>query len=212
MSKKSLRIIDALEVKNPCPVSQDQLRGNKNGDWCEGCEKQVYDVAKYTPLGLTTLLLVKRGKICVKLQKNEDGRILYKQPKLNKLIKLSLEKYRYIAQSFVALLLLKNSVRADEPLKLPQLRNEETFRTTYGGPQLTRDPIDYWIMYIEGSLGALIMLAFLLLSIYNFIRAFFLMADKSKRRRNFNFAFIFLSLSVVVFLLRCLMYKLVYVD
>jgi hypothetical protein len=202
MKRNSLFVLDNLEVKTPCSVSASNLISNKEGEWCKGCSQQVYDTVKHTKSDMAYLLFLKKRKVCLRIEKNRDGRIIYK----SSLIKRAFNNLLYFTKCAVPASIVNffssSSQAQEHSLNIPANRNVNFSEVFYGDVRI-RTPISDILVYIEGAFGALLMVLFFILFFINTVLSFF-QKDKSKRKRKRILAIIFFILSVSAFILRSL--------
>lgn len=204
--RPSLFVLNNLDVKNPCPISSSNLVSNNQGEWCKGCSKQVYDTVKHTKLNMAYLLFSKRGKVCIRIEKDNNKNIIYKPS----LFRKSLSNILYFTKFALPTILLTffhKPVLGQESCSREKYEKTENFfyntsDIIYGDVRI-RDPIGELLVYIEGALGALLMVLFFILFIFTSIVSFF-QKDKAKKKRKRIWAIIFLILSIFVFVLRFL--------
>lgn len=79
--KKSLKILDAVVVKNPCQESWEQMKGGETSRFCLKCSHSVVNLSAMTRSEAEKLIAHKNdGRLCVRYFINDDGTTRYKTP------------------------------------------------------------------------------------------------------------------------------------
>lgn len=83
MPKKSL--LDSIDVPAPCPKSWDEMIGDDKTRFCENCEKDIYNISAMTRREARKLLFQSNEKVCIRLEKDTDGRVRTLKKQLHKI-------------------------------------------------------------------------------------------------------------------------------
>jgi hypothetical protein len=79
--KKSLKVLDAVVVKNPCQESWEQMKGGEKSRFCLKCSHSVVNLSAMTRSEAEKLIARKNdGRLCVRYFVNDDGTTRYKTP------------------------------------------------------------------------------------------------------------------------------------
>ena len=78
MSRPASIDLDALRIAIPCTVSWDAMKGDACKRFCGQCRLNVYDVSEMTPGEATTLIRKSEGRVCLRLHRRADGRVVTK--------------------------------------------------------------------------------------------------------------------------------------
>ena len=70
--------IDRLRIATPCPVSWEQMTGDKRVRFCGHCQLNVYNISELGRTEFEALVAATEGRICAKLYQRADGTILTK--------------------------------------------------------------------------------------------------------------------------------------
>lgn len=73
MAKKSL--LDSIDVPAPCPKKWDEMIGDDKVRLCGSCDKNIYNISEMTRAEVRKLLFQSKEKICIRLEKDRDGRV-----------------------------------------------------------------------------------------------------------------------------------------
>jgi hypothetical protein len=73
MKKKSL--LDSIDVPVPCDKSWDEMLGGDVSRFCSSCEKDIYNISAMTRREAKKLLFQSSESVCIRLEKEADGRI-----------------------------------------------------------------------------------------------------------------------------------------
>ena len=69
---------DAIRIATPCTASWDAMTGDARKRFCGQCRLHVYDVSELTRGEAGTLLRRGEGRVCLRLHRRADGRIITK--------------------------------------------------------------------------------------------------------------------------------------
>ncbi len=69
---------DSLRIATPCPVSWADMTGDARKRFCGQCSLHVYDVSELTRGEAETLIRSSEGRVCMRLHRRADGRIVTK--------------------------------------------------------------------------------------------------------------------------------------
>lgn len=78
MKRPATLDLDALRIATPCPVSWDAMTGDARKRFCGQCRLHVYDVSALTREEATTLIRSSEGRVCLRLHRRADGRVVTK--------------------------------------------------------------------------------------------------------------------------------------
>jgi cytochrome c-type biogenesis protein CcmE len=73
--RRSLPILDTIQVASPCNVSWGSMTGDLRVRFCGGCGKSVYNLSAMSRAEAEALLREKAG-LCTRLYRKEDGTVL----------------------------------------------------------------------------------------------------------------------------------------
>lgn len=68
--------LDALTISTPCTASWDAMSGDDRRRFCGRCRLHVYDLSALTRREARTLLAKGEGRVCVRLHRRPDGRVV----------------------------------------------------------------------------------------------------------------------------------------
>jgi hypothetical protein len=69
-------ILDQIAVESPCLVSWDAMHGDEQVRFCEGCQKNVYNLSEMTFAQVAQLIEGKEDRLCIQMCRNRDGTLL----------------------------------------------------------------------------------------------------------------------------------------
>ena len=78
MAHRTAIDFDSLRVSTPCQVSWGDMTGDARKRFCGQCSLHVYDVSELTRGEAETLIRKSEGRICMRLHRRADGRIVTK--------------------------------------------------------------------------------------------------------------------------------------
>lgn len=81
-TKKKLKILEEISILNPCTEDWNKMSGGNKVKFCNHCQKNVYNLAKMSKPEAIFLLLKKRGKCCLRIEKTKDGSLLFQQTRI----------------------------------------------------------------------------------------------------------------------------------
>jgi hypothetical protein len=200
MKRNPLFIVDNLDVKTPCSVSNSNFIQNQKGQWCNGCRKQVYDTVKHTKFEMAILLISKKGKLCIRIGRDKNKNINYKSG----LVKKSYHQLLYFTKRFIpaSFFLFSNRPSNAQEYDSNDLSyTAENFHTATFGDVFIEPPFFPIMIFIEGVFGLVIVLLFFILFLISTIFSFF-QKDKSKKKRKLIWGLLFLFLSILIFAIR----------
>jgi hypothetical protein len=74
--KTSLELLNDLQVASPCTADWNEMTGDDDVRFCGECEKNVYDLSSLTSVQVRSLILEKKGKLCIRFYRRADGTVL----------------------------------------------------------------------------------------------------------------------------------------
>jgi hypothetical protein len=78
--RKTLRLLDNLQIAAPCKADWDEMISDDRVRYCEQCEKNVYNVSAMPRAEAETFLVEREGTVCVRLYKRQHGTVLGSPP------------------------------------------------------------------------------------------------------------------------------------
>ena len=118
---------DALRIATPCTASWDLMTGDARRRFCGQCRLHVYDVSELTRGEAETLLRKGEGRVCMRLHRRADGRIVTKDcGRVRAAIERRIRWVRAAAASVMALLGFAGCSRDD---RAPEPRAPGTVAT-----------------------------------------------------------------------------------
>ncbi len=73
-----MKQLDRIRVATPCPVSWEEMTGDKRVRFCAECRLNVYNFAELTRTEAGDLLRTAEGRICGRLYRRADGTVITK--------------------------------------------------------------------------------------------------------------------------------------
>jgi len=70
------RTLDSLTIAKPCAASWDAMEPSPGGRHCALCERPVHDLSVRTRAEAEALLRASPGRLCVRIARDADGRIV----------------------------------------------------------------------------------------------------------------------------------------
>jgi hypothetical protein len=74
--RKTLPLLDTLQIAAPCKADWDEMIGDEQVRYCGQCEKNVYNLSAMPRAEAEALLVEREGTVCVRLYKRQDGTVL----------------------------------------------------------------------------------------------------------------------------------------
>ncbi len=65
-----------IKIASPCSARWEDMEGNERQRFCAQCQKSVYDFSKMEPEQVAALIGEAKGRVCARLYKRSDGRML----------------------------------------------------------------------------------------------------------------------------------------
>ncbi len=187
MARKSLPIIS---IKTPCPAAWDKMPGDEKKRHCAQCEKSVFSLKELTPFQIAILYFKKRGRLCIRLEQNQEGKIIAKMPKLAQL-------FGGFGQSLAARFAVVFGFMLPVVGRAQELQDNSI---TYGDVEASKNLITI-LSLIEGAWGALTVGVSAVLSLTSF-----LLHRKYKKRFLKVLSILFFVLMVLVLFLHIYIY------
>ena len=82
---KRKTILDSIDVPKPCSANWDEMTGGDEVRFCSFCEKDIYNLSAMNRQKAEKLVKDSKGKICVRYEKNSQGKIVTAPPKLTQI-------------------------------------------------------------------------------------------------------------------------------
>lgn len=102
MHLEKLRL-DNIGIASPCSIPWESMAGDERSRFCGSCNLNVYDFSGLSADQIRSLLIEKEGRICARLRRRADGKIITKDcPK--GLRALRLRSARYAGTALAAVL------------------------------------------------------------------------------------------------------------
>jgi hypothetical protein len=76
MSRKPDNILDRVMIAAPCSQSWEGMEGTENIRFCQGCEKNVYNISAMTRMEAEKFLLENGTTPCVRFYRRSDGTLI----------------------------------------------------------------------------------------------------------------------------------------
>ena len=187
MARKSLPIIS---IKTHCPAAWDKMPGDEKKRHCAQCEKSVFSLKELTPFQIAILYFKKRGRLCIRLEQNQEGKIIAKMPKLAQL-------FGGFGQSLAARFAVVFGFMLPVVGRAQELQDNSI---TYGDVEASKNLITILSLIVEGSLAALTVGVSAVLSLTSF-----LLHRKYKKRFLKVLSILFFVLMVLVLFLMVLL-------
>jgi len=186
VARKSLPIIS---IKTPCPAAWDKMPGDEKERHCTQCQKSVFSLKELTPFQIAILYFKKRARLCIRLEQNQEGKIIAKMPKLAQL-------FGGFGQSLAARFAVVFGFMLPVVGRAQELPG---YSITYGGAEASKNLITI-LSLIEGAWGALTVGVSAVVSLTSF-----LLHQKYKKRFLKVLSIIFFVLMVPVLFLMVLL-------
>jgi hypothetical protein len=186
VARKSLPIIS---IKTPCPAAWDKMPGDEKERHCTQCQKSVFSLKELTPFQIAILYFKKRARLCIRLEQNQEGKIIAKMPKLAQL-------FGGFGQSLAARFAVVFGFMLPVVGRAQELPG---YSITYGGAEASKNLITI-LSLIEGAWGALTVGVSAVVSLTSF-----LLHQKYKKRFLKVLSILFFVLMVPVLFLMVLL-------
>ncbi len=82
---KRKTILDSIDVPKPCSASWEEMTGDEKVRFCSSCEKDIYNLSAMSRQKAEKLVEDSSGKICVRYEKNSQGKIVTAPPKFTQI-------------------------------------------------------------------------------------------------------------------------------
>lgn len=74
--KKSLPVLETLQIASPCSANWDEMAGDDRVRFCGQCAKNVYNLSAMPRDEAEAFLVANEGQVCVRLYKRADGTVI----------------------------------------------------------------------------------------------------------------------------------------
>jgi hypothetical protein len=74
--KTALTLLDDVRIASPCPANWEDMAGDDRSRHCSACDRTVYDLSAMTASEAVALIREKEGRLCARLFRRSDGRVL----------------------------------------------------------------------------------------------------------------------------------------
>ena len=71
-------LLDSARIASPCPALWSEMEGDDEMRYCKLCKLNVFDVSQMTSEEAERMLREKSGRLCMRIYRRADGRILTK--------------------------------------------------------------------------------------------------------------------------------------
>lgn len=68
--------LEDIEIRSPCDVPWDSLRGNERVRTCGKCRENVYNISAMTRVEALRLIRAQEGRVCVRILRRPDGTVV----------------------------------------------------------------------------------------------------------------------------------------
>jgi hypothetical protein len=68
--------LDAIDIASPCSANWDEMAGDDRQRFCQECQLNVFNLSGMTAAAATQLLQESEGRLCVRLFRRDDGKVL----------------------------------------------------------------------------------------------------------------------------------------
>ncbi|MEO7112590.1 MAG: hypothetical protein ABI183_19245 [Polyangiaceae bacterium] len=75
-ARARLPMLQQTKIASPCSASWEKMTGDDQVRFCDGCQKNVYDLSAMTSLEAEALLREKEGDLCARFFRRADGTIM----------------------------------------------------------------------------------------------------------------------------------------
>jgi len=165
------------------------MPGDEKERHCTQCQKSVFSLKEQTPFQIAILYFKKRARLCIRLEQNQEGKIIAKMPKLAQL-------FGGFGQSLAARFAVVFGFMLPVVGRAQELPG---YSITYGGAEASKNLITI-LSLIEGAWGALTVGVSAVLSLTSF-----LLHQKYKKRFLKVLSILFFVLMVPVLFLMVLL-------
>ena len=121
-------LLDNVKIATPCPARWAEMHGNDKMRFCGLCKLNVYDVSAMTSEEAEALMRETSGRLCMRLHRRSDGRILTKDCPVGK---AALRKRIACAIAGGVALLLTGLSRASAIANTPADDRDRSFAAFY---------------------------------------------------------------------------------
>ncbi len=73
---KSKNFLDLIDVPKPCDKSWDSMTGDNQTRLCSHCDTNIHNLSEMSAKEVTTLLTRNKGRVCVRLTRDTDGKVV----------------------------------------------------------------------------------------------------------------------------------------
>lgn len=108
------RILNHMRVERPCSEDWDRMQGTEQIRFCAHCSKNVHDLTGLDRREAVRLVLRSKGRICLRLRRNEAGEPVFRQPS-QQLHAIARRTSRWAAGAFTAVIGLSAGAYAQTP-------------------------------------------------------------------------------------------------
>ena len=70
------KMLDSLRIASPCHARWEDMTGDDRARFCGQCSKHVYNFSAMTRAEVESLIREKEGRLCGRIYRRRDGRIL----------------------------------------------------------------------------------------------------------------------------------------
>src|SRR5690242_3455707 len=74
--RTALTLLDGIQIASPCPARWEGMAGDDRARHCGSCDRTVYDLSGLTAAEAEALIHEHDGRLCVRLFRRADGRVL----------------------------------------------------------------------------------------------------------------------------------------
>jgi hypothetical protein len=75
-ARARLPMLAQTKIASPCSASWEKMTGDDQVRFCDGCQKNVYDLSAMTSVEAEALLREKEGDLCARFYRRADGTIM----------------------------------------------------------------------------------------------------------------------------------------
>ena len=68
--------LDVIEVRTPCPANWDQMKGDGQTRFCQGCQKHVHNLSAMSSDEAERLVCRTAGRLCVRFERDTAGHVV----------------------------------------------------------------------------------------------------------------------------------------
>jgi hypothetical protein len=73
--------LDSVNVKSPCSENWDEMTGSDEVRFCSRCAKDIHNLSAMNRAEAEKLVKQSNGKICIRIEKNANGKLISAPPK-----------------------------------------------------------------------------------------------------------------------------------